>query len=92
MHKKLVASFATEDNTLEMLISFDCTESREEVGHEDNPVREWEYHYDVLVKFVEFVFMGTSVKIMKYAELSKKQQDMADFIAESEAQELFNKY
>jgi hypothetical protein len=92
MHKKLVASFATEYNALEMLISFDCTESREDVGHEDNPVIEWEYHYEVAVKFVEFVFMGTSVKIMKYNELDKKQQDMADFIAESEAQELFNKY
>jgi len=92
MHKKLVASFATEDNTLEMLVSFDCQEYREDVGHEDNPVTQWAYHYDVVVKFVEFVFMGKSVKIMKYNELDKKQQDMADFIAESDAHELFNKY
>jgi len=90
MKKKLVASLKTDDNSLEMLVSFDCLEFRENVAHEDNPVPEWAYHYDILVKWVEFVFEGVSVKIMKYAELTHKQKTTAEEIAEDQAHILYN--
>jgi hypothetical protein len=90
MKKKLVASLSTDCNSLEMLVSFDCVELRDNVAHEDNPVPEWEYTYDVLVKWVEFVFEGVSVKIMKYSELTQKQKTTADIIAEDQAHKLYN--
>jgi hypothetical protein len=91
MHKKLVATHFTDDNVLEMLISFDCSQSRENIAHEDNPVSQWEYYYEVNIKWAEFIFGGTSIRIMKYNELTQKQKTLVDLIAQDQAHELFNK-
>ena len=91
MHRKLVATHFTDDNVLEMLISFDCFQSRENIAHEDNPVSQWEYYYEVHVKWAEFIFGGTSIRIMKYNELTQKQKTLVDLIAQDQAHELFNK-
>jgi hypothetical protein len=91
MHKKLVASITDDVSNMEVLISFDCTESRENKAHPDNPVPEWQYSFDTTIRQVEFVFCGESVRLIKYPDLKPKQQKFVDSVVDEQVEELWNK-
>ena len=42
-------------------------------------------------KISGIIFGGTSIRIMKYNELTQKQKTLVDLIAQDQAHELFNK-